>query len=409
MKDTDILTYCLNAFPGETVEDVFAVLDGPARHIVEALRPAGAAGCVPLGARFGESAVAGFRDPNRREDLETRLAALGAHFPTANVFPQHAFQNTVLKEEIYRPDWNARERRVYTGAVGDLMAALPREGRFQTLSTVPLSFKPFGPVDHLRAGEAIATLALRFHERAEETGLVQVLALEPEPLCTLETTQEALRWFEDVLFARRWKALAPLGSRELEETVLRRHVGLCFDTCHVAVEYESPKASLDLISRSGVTLAKMQLSSALHLDEPSRNAPGLEALMGFAEPRFLHQVVARRRDGGLDRFPDLPLYLDALEGRDDHSARIHFHVPVFAETFAPGLRSTRTELACALGAARSAGICRQFEIETYTWDALVDPESAEAETERMEGILREIAFVQSLMEEQVFESEPPLR
>ncbi len=399
MNDAETLTYCLNAFPGETVEDVLAALDGPGLRIVDALRRENGTGQVPLGARFGEKAVAGFQSPELRETLRQRLKNLGAFFPTANVFPQRAFQNTVLKEDIYRPDWNARERAAYTGAVAELMAALPHDGGPQSLSTVPLSFKPFGPVDHERAGEAIAALALRFHQRAEETGVVQILALEPEPLCTLETTKEAVHWFEEVLLARRWKALTTLNSRGAEESVLRRHVGLCFDTCHVAVEYESPTEALGLIAKRGLTLAKMQLSSALHLDEPTRNPPGLKALAGFAEPRFLHQVVARRRDGGLDRFSDLPPYLDALSHRDDVSARVHFHVPVFAEEFAPGLRSTRQELLEALSSARSRGLCRQFEIETYTWDALVDPESPDAEAERLRGILREITFLRSHMEE----------
>ena len=44
MRDLEILTYCLNAFPGESVVDVFAALDGPGRALVDTFRREGEEG-----------------------------------------------------------------------------------------------------------------------------------------------------------------------------------------------------------------------------------------------------------------------------------------------------------------------------------------------------------------------------
>ena len=67
------------------------------------------------------------------------------------------------------------------------------------------------------------------------------LALEPEPCCHMETVAETVRFFERHLFAAPAVAafgrLAGLGRGE-SEAALRRHLGVCFDACHMAVEFE---------------------------------------------------------------------------------------------------------------------------------------------------------------------------
>jgi sugar phosphate isomerase/epimerase len=65
---------------------------------------------------------------------------------------------------------------------------------------------------------------------SERSGRDLHLGLEPEPLCYLETTPEAVRFFE------RMRADRPGDSR------LGRHLGINYDACHLAVEFEDPTA-----------------------------------------------------------------------------------------------------------------------------------------------------------------------
>jgi hypothetical protein len=72
--------------------------------------------------------------------------------------------------------------------------------------------------------KAVADLVLT--ER--RTGKRIALALEPEPCCFLETVDESLAFFEEVLFEPESLDMlaASIGeSRDGAETMLRRHLG----------------------------------------------------------------------------------------------------------------------------------------------------------------------------------------
>ena len=132
------------------------------------------------------------------------------------------------------------------------------------------------------------------------------------------------------------------------------YLGVCPDTCHHAVRWESGAAALDRYAATGIPVPKIQLSSALEADR-------LADLQPFAEPRYLHQVVGR--DGG--EMLDLGMDGSALRG----PLRCHFHVPVHKEEVG-GCRTTRREMDLALDRAIALGATLCLEIETYTWDVL---------------------------------------
>jgi hypothetical protein len=166
----------------------------------------------------------------------------------------------------------------------------------------------------------------------ERTGRRIVLALEPEPGSSCETSAEVADFFT--------RHLLPHGA------AAREHLGLCFDACHQAVEFEAMGPALALLARAGVPVAKVQLSAALVLRDPARHAA---LLAPWAEDRWFHQVVARGADGTLARLSDLPEALSPhapAAVREAEEWRVHYHVPLFAERFDAGgaLRSTQPEL-----------------------------------------------------------------
>ncbi|MGH2852167.1 MAG: metabolite traffic protein EboE, partial [Solirubrobacteraceae bacterium] len=149
---------------------------------------------------------------------------------------------------------------------------------------------------------------------------------------------------------------------------LRRHLGIVFDCCHQAVEYEDMGEALGALRDAGVPVFKLQEAAAVHVADVT--AETVELLERYVDTVYLTQTV-ERRDGELRRFVHLEEAIAAW--REDPSPgrewRVHFHVPVFLEELGE-LRSTRFAIEDALAFHRSHEVSRQLEIETYTWDVL---------------------------------------
>src|SRR5207237_7934005 len=109
-----------------------------------------------------------------------------------------------------------------------------------------------------------------------QTGRKLHLALEPEPLCLLETSGEVIHFFD------RMRAEHPRDPR------LGEHLGVNYDTCHLAVEFEEPQNALGALQQHGIKISKLHLSSALKI-KPTVEAR--EALANFGDDIYLHQVV----------------------------------------------------------------------------------------------------------------------
>jgi hypothetical protein len=224
------------------------------------------------------------------------------------------------------------------------------------------------------------------------TGRVIALAFEPEPYCFLETIEETVRFFEQHLFAdaaiTRLARLCGL-SRSAAEQALHRHLGVCYDVCHAAVEYEDPKGGLERLRRAGIRVPKLQLSAALRVARV--DAAAADRLRSFDEPVYLHQVVERRQ-GRLTRYLDLPQAFEALDlggSREPREWRVHFHVPIFLDEI-EHFSTTQNFLREILAIHREHPVSAHLEVETYTWDVL--PEQYRQD-DVATAIARELAWV----------------
>jgi hypothetical protein len=179
-----------------------------------------------------------------------------------------------------------------------------------------------------------------------------------------------------------------LRSHDLHEEDVRRHAGMCFDACHMAVEFEDPADALARLKASDVPIFKVQLSSALRVRFSQPNQ-ALDALGAFAESTYLHQVVERRGTEFI-RYVDLPEAFAAVAGTDEREWRVHFHVPIFLPEQSAGLSTTQNYLADLLRLLRHDPVCPHLEVETYTWDVLPD---AYRHTDIATAIARELSWV----------------
>lgn len=360
------LSYCTNIHAGETLDEVMAGL----REHLPAVRARVCPGePMGVGLRLGATALAALQDPARFEALKGFLDDGGFYVFTINGFPYGTFHGATVKEGAYRPDWSDPLRLEYTNALAELFARLLPEGVAGSLSTVPGTFRPWaaGRLDTITANLVAHVARLVEIERA--TGKTICLALEPEPCCLLETVDETIAYFEDHLFgaAARAQLAAATGLSGIAlEGAMRRHLGVCYDVCHAAVEFEDPAASIAALRARGIRIAKAQLSSALRV--PALDEASAARLEAFAEPVYLHQVV-ERRNGDLRRFLDLPEALAARDTAWGAEWRVHFHVPVFLPEMI-GFGTTQSFLAEVLALHASDPVSEHLEVETYTWDVL---------------------------------------
>jgi sugar phosphate isomerase/epimerase len=391
------LTYCTNIHRGETWPEVLAALE---RHL-----PAVKAAFAPdrpfgVGLRLSAVAAEALRDERAFAQLRDTLDAHDLYVFTINGFPYGPFHGVRVKEEVYQPDWQHAERLAYTDLLADLLAdLLPDEpGLEGSVSTVPGTFKPLskpaGVVERI-AENLVRHVAHLVLLRAR-TGRMIALALEPEPYCFLETIEETVRFFEQHLFAA--AAVDRLGglcgmTRGDAEQALHRHLGVCYDVCHAAVEYEDPRGGLEQLRAAGIRVPKLQLSAALRI--AGVDAAKAERLRPFDEPVYLHQVV-ERRGGRLTRYLDLPQAFAALDGGtggDPREWRVHFHVPIFLEQI-EHFSTTQDFLREILAIHHEDPVSAHLEVETYTWDVL--PEQ-DRQNDVATAIARELAWVRDLL------------
>jgi sugar phosphate isomerase/epimerase len=249
----------------------------------------------------------------------------------------------------------------YTKNLFRILAAIARPGTGASVSTLPGSHKSFR-ADEAMIRRNLIALAKWLEQLAEETGHDFHLGLEPEPLGHFENTAETLAFFQ------RLHADAP------DSAVIQRRIGVNYDACHFALEYDAAQTSLAALTAAGIRISKIHLSSALALDPRDPNA--LVAIRGFDEPVYFHQVLLRAGHG-ITRFADLPNFFSAIaSGSLDPAAfqemRVHFHIPLDAEPLAP-LRSTRDQTREVLAwKKKHPQACQHYEIETYTWGVLPD-------------------------------------
>ena len=359
-----MLTYCTNIHPGEGWDDLLANVEGHGLSVKHRFSPEDP---FALGLRISGRA-AGEVGPGEVRRFGDWLEENGCYVRGINGFPYGPFHGTAVKRQVYLPDWRSAERVAYTDRLAQLLAAWLPEGVRGSISTVPVAFKEGFDDGHWPLVERHLRQALEGLLRLEEErGAEIALALEPEPGCVLETTAEVENFF---------------ARLDLPEA-LGRHLGLCYDCCHQAVEFEDGGDSLARLRAAGIPIARVQVSSS-----PRAVGEEIQELARFAEPTYLHQVVARHRDGGLSRFPDLPDFLAELETLrgDLTECRVHFHVPVFAADLG-FCGTTRPFLEDFLPRLDSSV---PLEVETYSWAVL--PEALRAGSV-VDSIVRELAWV----------------
>jgi hypothetical protein len=382
--------YCTNVHAGADLDGALANLERYAVPIQRLVDPA-----QPLGVGLWFSARAARQlvdNPTRLPHLRDWLAEHQLLPFTLNGFPHGDFHQPIVKHAVYHPDWTTAARADFTYDLITILNALLPTGTEGSISTLPIGWPPSAPSSASSAplreipSSAITSLQSIAADLAllrSTTGRLIHLDLEPEPGCILERSEDAVRLFHQ------------LGDSD----PIRTHLRVCHDICHAAVMFEDQERMLRRYAAAGIQVGKVQVSSAVRVNfnelSPQDRRPAFDQLRAFQEDRYLHQTNVLGPGAAAPIFyEDLPLATAAADG--DHPTgewRIHFHVPIYLDSFGL-LRTTRDEIDRLLALAASH-TCRHFEIETYAWGVLPPPPPPLQKPDLAAGIARELRWFRS--------------
>ena len=399
------LTYCTNIHAGEAWADHFKSLKEKFPLIKEQVSPKESMG---IGLRLSNTACIDLQDIKKLDEFKFWLTDNDAYVFTMNGFPYGDFHHAIVKDQVHSPDWTTKERLDYTNRLFEILAELLPSGMDGGISTSPLTYrfwyspeKELLQAKQLATGNVISVLEKLFLFK-KERGIVMHLDIEPEPDGMLETGEEFIDWYQNILLPMAQKVLPSklhVTEGEVIEAV-REHIRLCYDVCHFAIGYERHQNVLYELAEKNIRVGKIQISAALKSDLPSdRDSRKLisEAFSVFNEPTYLHQVVAKKNSRDLIRYRDLPEALEDIQNPDVNEWRAHFHVPVFHEDMGL-LKSTQSDIIEVLKIQIAQPFTSHLEVETYTWEVL--PDSLKAPVDQ--SISRELNWVKDVFEKESY-------
>jgi hypothetical protein len=365
------LTYSMNVHPGKSWTDQCTIIRSVTEQVKNKLDQNGLFGLGPHLSFSSATELASCKDHLAffKESIEQN----NMYVFTLNGFPYESFQNEIIKDRVYIPDWSTPERKNYTMLLAHILAnLLPDDETEGSISTLPISYIPLTPLNtpHDACINLIDTV-IHLATIRERTGRIIHLGLEPEPDCYLQNTNDCIAFFKDCILTT---GLAYLVNKMqinqcAAEEIIHTHLGICFDCCHFALAFENLIESINSIHAAGIRISKLQISSV----PVSFNTP--EAFHLLRDESYLHQTsFYTSATGEITRYADLPDALaNAISAPGEY--RTHFHLPLYFSGD-DTISTTASQLTPYFFQTVINTGCRHFEIETYTFNVL--PESLQS-------------------------------
>ncbi len=395
------LTYCTNIHSGESWNEHFAELK---KYIPTIKKNLSANEAFGIGLRLSNTASLDLIKDENLETFKTWLIHENCYVFTLNGFPYGNFHSSEVKDKVHLPDWLTNERVYYTNRLINILAELLPDNLEGGISTSPLSYRHWhGTTQEKKIAFEKSTLnILKVVEQCSEikalTGKIIHIDIEPEPDGLLETTDELIHWYNHYLLPKAYDYFQiKFGYHAGKiETLIKRHIKVCYDVCHVAVGFENHEEAIQKLAKENIGIGKIQLTAAIKADMGADKSKLEAEFQLFSESTYLHQVVALQSDNSLKRYTDLPFALAEIRHVNNKEWRAHFHVPLFVENYGT-LKSTQEDIAQVLAIQKKHNISQHLEIETYTWEVL--PEGLKLPIDK--SIIREFTWVKQKLEENI--------
>lgn len=387
------LSYCTNIHTGETWAETFSQLQETIPKVKTQVSPDESFG---IGLRLSNQAAEDLLKDNHLSVFKQWLADNHCYVFTVNAFPYGVFHGQPVKQQVYLPDWRQSERSLYTEKVARILAELLPKDVDGSISTVPGAFKTLADTEMQKQNiaEHLLEQAAQLYQLKLASGKTIRLAIEPEPACLLETIGDVVGFYTRYLFtpsAYAYLAKVLDVDTETAKNIAQEYLGVCLDTCHAAVMFETPLDFAQAMKTQGIRISKVQITNALKIcHEADTLNQTLDYLSEFVDSTYLHQTSISINGDNPKHFIDLPeaiAFAKELAGQQ-MEWRVHFHVPTFLEVLNK-CTTTQAELIEFLTQQKTLAVCDHFEVETYTFNVLPPSYQHQGMTE---NIVRELRW-----------------
>ncbi len=358
------ITYCTNIHPGVSWDEHFQELKQFVLPVKKGLK----ADYLYLGLRLSAQMADDLSFPKNLTDFKDWCLKNQVWPSSFNTFPIGSFHNVEVKEQVYQPDWSKKARLNFSLSALKLASHFANADTAFSLSTVPVSYRPLfenepiqGYTTLIEAARNLARWAYEANQLHKTSSKLITLDLEPEPDCLLDDVETTLDFFNNYLltFGKEYLMSECRLSESEAISLLKQHIGLCFDTCHFSVRYLNLINSFKAIYKAGISINKVQISAAISAKPNQR-----KQLSTFAEPVYLHQTFGLLPDDSVKGFRDLPQAL--ASPIDIKEFRSHFHLPLYYSGSEP-IGTTAHETAQFIKYLKGCNYKGAVEIETYTY------------------------------------------
>jgi sugar phosphate isomerase/epimerase len=346
------ISYSLNVFPGTSLSAKIDIL----KEFIPNLREeVNLSDTVPIavGLWIDNITAVELLDQNNIEQLIALFKSLNIYTTSINAFPYSTFHNEPVKTKVYKPDWTTDERKEYTINVARILAQLLPPNQIGTISTLPGGYKAYlNNGDLYKIAYNITEVLTVLYDIYNNENKEIVLAIEPEPDCLWENSQEFISFYNDFF----------------KDKALKDFLGICYDTCHFELQASAPGDELENFIRNGIKIAKVQLSAALKINTNSKR------IENFIDKVYLHQsrIVNNNVVTKLNDLTDETI--STLNNSKPQELIVHYHLPLYLDTMFNDKAALvlKEELVKTIRVLKSRNILSSLEIETYTYTTLND-------------------------------------
>lgn len=381
------ISYCSNVHAGETAEQIESNIE----TYLAAVREQQQLDWISSGLWLSEQAAEHYTQyPASLQRLQSILDKQQVRVHTLNAFPIGGFHQEVVKQEVYKPDWSQSSRLEYSINCATLLSQLlPADRSYGSISTLPLGYSEDWTAEKHKAAASLLLKAVDQLQKIEyRTGKQITLCLEMEPGCVLETTEQLVTFFTETLFPA-------AQSNGIEQGLISRYIGACYDICHQSVMFERHHDSLSKIIDADIRIGKIQVSSALEVMDPGDRETQYQ-LQDYAEPRYLHQVrCINSNTRQLEGCPDLGTALEQKQLDLTTPWRVHFHIPIQSHDLdSDKLATTQNGIIDVLQfLADHPDLKPDLEVETYTWEVLPKCHRPTSSGQLIKGLIEELNWL----------------
>src|SRR5699024_7784044 len=160
-----------------------------------------------LGLRLSAQAARELQDETTFDIFKKWLKENRVYIATMNGFPYGEFHNTAVKDKVHFPDWTSEDRVAYTQALFQILTKLSSQNTEAGISTSPLSYRHWYEGNEYEkmmeaATSNIIQIADYLYLLDKKEDKTFHLDIEPEPDGVLETAEEFIEWYVNILLPK---------------------------------------------------------------------------------------------------------------------------------------------------------------------------------------------------------------